>query len=882
MITLKDRLSHLTFRQAAKLLGPQGKSLILQGGKHVSDIEEDLVFTDDRLDLRIGDVLASITLDPAFPDHLRFACSDCPSACDHIGAAVALVLEEKTALGLAAPPPERVPVESLSEEDLVKEALAERAERATKEKMKIQSTDPEKLWTDYVVTSEVSGKSYRVALRGWDRGESFCSCPDFRKNTLGTCKHLLCVSSKMKKKFPIRVRNQPFVPTEICVYLRYGVALELRLLVPEKIDPETRNILGPLLNQPVRDEGDLLQRVQRLENIGKNVTLYPDSEEYIKKALFQRRMARRVAEIRKDPRNHPLRQALLKTELRPYQLDGIAFAAGAGRAVIADDMGLGKTIQGVGVSEFLATEVGISKVLIVCPVSLKSQWMMEIQRFTDRNCQMVLGPMAERASQYANNAFFTICNYEQVLRDILSIEKVPWDLIILDEGQRIKNWETKTSQVIKSLRSPFALVLAGTPIENRLDELYSIMEFIDDRRLGPAFRFFNTYRVTDEKGKLLGYKNIDDLRKRLAPVLIRRTRSAVVKELPPRTSEIRRIIPTEEQDQMDKFHRRIIQTIISKKYISEMDMLRLQKSMLMCRMAANSTYLVDKQAPGYSSKLSEIDDMLGQLSAEEDRKILLFSEWTTMLNLIEPLLEKHGFDFVRLDGSVPQKQRQQLVQRFQKDPSCRVFITTNAGSTGLNLQAANTVINVDLPWNPAVLEQRIARAHRMGQKRPVQVFILVTEGTLEENLLGTLADKQSLFTAVLDPEASVTELTMGSGLEELKKRLEILLGNKPPAAVDESMKALAENEASARIQKERMARAGGQLLGAAFSFISEMFPVEKETPEMEKITETFRTRLYQCLEEGPDGEMRMTITLPGKDVIDQFAKSLARVMGQGA
>jgi len=122
-----------------------------------------------------------------------------------------------------------------------------------------------------------------------------------------------------------------------------------------------------------------------------------------------------------------------------------------------------------------------------------------------------------------------------------------------------------------------------------------------------------------------------------------------------------------------------------------------------------------------------------------------------MLNLIQPLLEKRNLNYVRLDGSVPQKKRQALMHQFRRDPDCRLFITTNAGSTGLNLQAANTLINVDLPWNPAILEQRIGRAHRMGQKRPVQIFLLVTEGTLEENLLGTLSAKQALFLAALDP-----------------------------------------------------------------------------------------------------------------------------------
>ena len=194
---------------------------------------------------------------------------------------------------------------------------------------------------------------------------------------------------------------------------------------------------------------------------------------------------------------------------------------GTGRSIIADDMGLGKTIQGIGVAELLAQDADISKVLIICPASLKSQWRLEIKRFSNRGCRLVLGKAHERAEQYDGPAFFTICNYEQVLRDILSIERVKWDLIILDEGQRIKNWAAKTSRMVKALKSTFALVLTGTPIENRLDDLFSIIEFIDDRRLGPAFRFFNRYRVTNEKGRLLGYKNLDDLRENLKPVLLR-------------------------------------------------------------------------------------------------------------------------------------------------------------------------------------------------------------------------------------------------------------------------------------------------------------------------------------------------------------------------
>jgi superfamily II DNA or RNA helicase len=879
MINLKDKLSHLTYRRACKLLGPEGERLIRTGGKYEIDITEQVDLKNELFRLNLGEAIVTITLRPEKNQRLNLNCTSCTMACEHVGAALSLILEEKLALGLSAPPPERVPVESLSDEELIEQAVADRVERAKTEKMELRSINSNELWTDYMVSSLASGKTYRVALRGWERGDSYCSCPDFRKNSLGTCKHILHALEEVKKRFDKRVMEKPYEVKKICVHLQYGEELELRVLVPKHLDTETMRLLRPVMNRSIEDVRDLLVRIKKIENLGHDVTIYPDAEEYMNKTLYLGRIRNKVDEIRKDPKDHPLRKTLLNVELLPYQLDGIAFAVGAGRAILADDMGLGKTIQGIGVAELLSMEAGISKVLVICPASLKSQWRLEIERFSDRSCQLVIGSAEERATQYYNSCFFTICNYEQVLRDINSIETVKWDLIILDEGQRIKNWETKTSQMTKSLRSPFALALSGTPLENRLDDLYSIIEFIDDRRLGPAFRFFNTYRVVDERGKVLGYKNLDELREKLRPVLLRRTRNEVMKELPPRTTELRRIPPTDEQIAIHNGQRQIIQAIISKKYISEMDLLRLQKALLICRMAANSTFLVDKDPPGYSSKLDEIDTLLDQLASEQDRKIVLFSEWTTMLGLIEPLLQKRDLEYVRLDGSVPQKKRQALMHEFQKDPDCKLFITTNAGSTGLNLQAANTVINVDLPWNPAVLEQRISRAHRMGQKNSVQVFILVTEETIEENLLGTLSAKHELAMAALDPDSEVTAVDLASGLEELKRRLEVLLGRRPAAPVDETQKEQVKKEAELLLRKQRIANAGGQLLGAAFAFMGEILPQKEETEQTRQMAKTFKNRLSECLEKDEDGNLRMTFTLPDESVLDGLAKSLAQVLG---
>jgi SNF2 family DNA or RNA helicase len=689
----------------------------------------------------------------------------------------------------------------------------------------------------------------------------------------------------VKRRFPRSEREKSYRRTRISLHVRYGDTAELRLALPEKLEVRARAVAAPLADAAVTDMALLLSRIQQLERLGHPVHIYPDAEEMVNGLLLKKRLDTLVGKIRRDPAAHPLRKSLLHVELLPYQMDGIAFAAGAGRAILADDMGLGKTMQGIGAAEFLAREVGISRVLVVCPASVKSQWAVEIQRASGRTARLVAGGARERAEMYQGNAFYTVCNYEQVLRDLPSVERARWDLIILDEGQRIKNWQAKTSRVIKSLASPFALVLSGTPLENRLDELYSVVQFINARQLGPAFRFFHRHRVVDEKGRVLGYKNLDQLRRDLGPILLRRTRAMVLRQLPPRSTEILRITPTAQQAEIHDGHKRTVSAILAKRYISEMDLLRLQKALLMCRMAADSTFLVDKEPPGHSTKLAELDSLLEKLCAEQGRKIILFSEWTTMLDLIEPLVEKHDIGFVRLDGSVPQAKRQALVNRFQRDPGCTLFMTTNAGATGLNLQAADTVVNVDLPWNPAVLEQRIARAHRMGQKRPVHVYILVTEGTIEEGMLSTLSAKQTLALAALDPDSTVKEVSLTGSIDELKRRLEVLIGEKPAAPVDEITAARVHAEAKAR--RETVARAGGEMLGAAFRFIGELLgeaggaaSAQGSPPGASagsQMHDRMKGLLSECMERTEDGGWRMSVKFADAAALDSLADVLARL-----
>lgn len=880
-----QRLARLTHYQACKLLGDNGAKLIMAGSKFDIETERHVYLGGDLYRVRVEDeelasrmAIVTVTLNSGRNKQLQLNCDQCQVTCEHMGAAFAHLLEAKSTMGLAAPPDELVPLENLTEGELVARALAEREKRAREEKMKIVSRDKTTPWTDYTVTSQNSGRTYRVALRGREAGQSYCSCPDFRTNHLGTCKHILQTIYKIEKRFSAAKLRSPYRRQNLSVRVNYKEPLGLLFNLPDEVDKRTSAIVDKSSQKAISGI-DMMQRIQALEDAGIDVHVYPDAEEWIQRELVQARLAKLSNSIRRAPATHALRKNLLKVELLPYQLDGIAFAVGAGRAVLADDMGLGKTIQGIGVAELLAREADIHRVLVVCPASLKSQWRSEIARFSGRSSQLVMGKGEERAAQYRSDQFFTICNYEQVMRDLTAIEANKWDLIILDEGQRIKNWESKTSQVIRALRSQFALVLSGTPLENRLDELYTVVQFVDDCRLGPAYRFFHKHRVVDDRGKPVGYQKLDELREALQPILLRRRRNEVAKQLPERTDEIVRIKPTAEQLEISDGNLKIAAQIASKKFLTEMDLLRLQKALLMARMAADSTFLCNKQEPEYSTKLERLSELLDELIQDDTRKIVLFSEWRTMLNRIEMKLQRIGCDYVRLDGQVPQKQRSAIVEKFQTDPACRLIMMTNAGSTGLNLQSANTIVNVDLPWNPAVLEQRIARAHRMGQKNPVHVYKLVTEDTIEERLLDTLASKQQLADAAIDFDSTVTAVQMQSGIADLRRRLEKILQPMPAAAVDNSQKQQVERE-TAEIQqrREKVSAAGGQLLGAALQLVGELVAGQNSPAPNSETVDQLASSLNDCVERDTAGRPQLRISLPDDGALRGLAETLARLL----
>lgn len=434
----------------------------------------------------------------------------------------------------------------------------------------------------------------------------------------------------------------------------------------------------------------------------------------------------------------------------------------------------------------LARAAGIERVLIVTLTSIRHQWKGEIARFTGRDATVVQGSVAQRNAQWGEAGFFKIANYDTLPQDIDAIHKWAPDLIILDEAQRIKNWKTRTAQTVKQLRSQHAIVLTGTPLENRLEELHSIVQFIDRYRLGPLFRFLDKHQITDDGGKVVGYQHLGEVTRTLEPVLIRRTKAEVLKDLPGRLDKHLFLPMTPQQLAYHDEYKDVVARLVSKwrkhRFLSDADQRRMQAALQSMRMVCNSTYLLDAGTDS-GSKADEVIAHLGELLEEKDAKAVVFSQWVGSHEMLIRRLPRLGVDHAFLHGGIPAKKRGDLIDRFRQDPKCRVFLSTDAGGIGLNLQNASSVLVMDQPWNPALLEQRIGRVHRLGQAKPVNVLHFVSKGTIEEGILDLQKFKRSLFAGVLDGGADEVRLG-GTRLQQFMNGVEKATNVQPQAPIE--------------------------------------------------------------------------------------------------
>ncbi len=722
-------------------------------------------------------------------------------------------------------------------EDLSLEAwqVALRRQYAAEQKLKVRNIGREAVFSEFEVSNPETKRAYRVAIRGGGLGVNYCSCPDFAVNTLGTCKHVEFTLARLQRaRGGKSAFARGFQPDYSEVFLRYGAKREVMFRAGTHCPVSILGLAGRFFTPQgvLRDDRygqfhDFLEQVSADGAGAHEVRCYDDALAFVSEARDRAEMIRRIDAAFPRGVHDKAFQTLLNVPLYPYQREGALQAARAGRCLIADDMGLGKTIEALAAAEILARHGGVRSVLVICPTSLKHQWQREIEKFTGRSAAVVEGPTPARAQGYAADAFYKIVNYDVVHRDLRMIQERRPDLIILDEAQRIKNWKTRAARAVKQLQSDHAFVLTGTPLENRLEELHSIVEFVDRHRLGPMFRFLATHQHLDETGRVIGYRRLDDVSRTLGPVLIRRTKESVLKELPERL-EKRFFVPmTPEQMAHHEENREIVARIVAKwrrwGYLSEIDQKRMTVALQRMRMACNSTYLLDPTTD-HGVKCDELASLLGEVLEDREAKVVVFSQWVRMHELIARRLSGRRWGHVFFHGGVPGPKRKDLVTRFREDPNCRLFLSTDAGGVGLNLQHASVVANMDLPWNPAVLEQRIGRVHRLGQHRPVRVVHFIAKGTIEESMLGLLSFKKSVFAGVLDGGANEVFLG-GSRLKQFMDSVEKVSSDAPrpiPTNGDGAGKTDVPAAPAAAGAPPVSPQALGDLLTAGAAFLSQL------------------------------------------------------------
>ncbi|MBN1696822.1 MAG: DEAD/DEAH box helicase family protein [Spirochaetales bacterium] len=689
------------------------------------------------------------TVDVSLENGVRTSC-DCPypaGGCKHIVAVCLDIAERLLSENYYDSETDETFQETdyLGYEEIRDDVIASRRKSAKMEEMEIIFGETCK-GEHTIITKNKRKYILRVHDPETERGT--CSCPDFTHNRLGLCKHLIRFFDKCKKDRGFfeqgKKETMPFIHIywdsynqKPCYFydgrIEKSVKEDLSLYFSEN---------GLYKKNDVAELYLLLLKLAGKKNVRVDDFVTRKVENY----LF-------LNEMFSVKKNYSFDYSRIKTVLYPYQKKGVEFSLFKTRVIIADEMGLGKTLQAITISILKKDVFGFKRVLVVCPASLKEQWKKEIERFTDEKAVIVAGSRRERQKIYDTSPeYFLITNYEAVLRDIMVIQRIRTDLVILDEAQRIKNFETKTHQAILTIPRKQSIVITGTPLENKLEDLYSILQFSDPELLSPFWIFAANHLkiLRDRRKSIAGYKNLDIIHKKLENLVIRRKKEEVLECLPEEITNTYYIDLTKEQYEIHQGYVQSLMPILGKKILTPFDIRTIQQLLLCMRMVCDSTYLIDRKT-NLSPKLTELEKILCELVIENKRKTVIFSEWTTMTYLIGKLLSGLKIPFIDFNGKVPQQKRQKLIDEFTDNPSCMVFLSSDAGGVGLNLQAADCVINFELPWNPAKLNQRTGRVNRIGQRsRCINIINLVAKNSIEERVAAGIAMKQELFDAVID------------------------------------------------------------------------------------------------------------------------------------
>ena len=458
-----------------------------------------------------------------------------------------------------------------------------------------------------------------------------------------------------------------------------------------------------------------------------------------------------IARLQEAQTQTPALPHTLQAELRPYQEDGYVWASrlaesGFG-ACLADDMGLGKTLQALAV---LLARAPDGPALVIAPTSVCGNWLAEASRFAP-SLNLHLYGEGDRDTMVSAAAAFdvVVISYTLLQQGGEKFAEKPWHTVIADEAQAIKNATAKRSQAVFDLQADFRLALSGTPVENRLSELWSIMRFVNPGLLGTLTKFNERFANRIERDRDRGTQH--QLKRLIAPFLLRRTKTQVLQELPPRTELLIEV----DADPAEAAHYEALRrqalteaALAMQSGAGGQARMNILAQLTRLRRAACDPRLATPQFPSHGAKVQAFTELAAELVAN-GHKALVFSQFVDFLTLLRQPLDAAGIPYQYLDGATPAAERTRRVAAFQAGEGDLFLISLKAGGFGLNLTAADYVLITDPWWNPAAEDQAMGRAHRMGQQRPVTVYRLVNKGTVEEQIVGMHNDKRALAESIL-------------------------------------------------------------------------------------------------------------------------------------
>ena len=441
----------------------------------------------------------------------------------------------------------------------------------------------------------------------------------------------------------------------------------------------------------------------------------------------------------------------LQATLRDYQQEGFTWLSrlahwGVG-ACLADDMGLGKTLQAIAL---ILTRCDQGPTLVIAPTSVCMNWASEAERFSPSLTVKPFGP-GDRQQMLDTLALgdLVVCSYGLLQQDneAKMLAQVKWQNIVLDEAQAIKNQDTKRSQAAMALQGDFKILTTGTPIENHLGELWNLFRFINPGLLGSLESFNQRFANAIERDR--DEVAQEALRQLIQPFILRRTKDQVLKELPSRT-EITLQVELSDQEMAfyEALRREAVEKLANSDAHAGQNHLQVLVEIMRRRRACCNPKLVRPELGLPSAKLDQFGEVLAEL-LDNDHKALVFSQFVDHLTILREYLDQQKIPYQYLDGSTPAKQRKKRVDAFQNGEGDVFLISLKAGGTGLNLTAADFVIHMDPWWNPAVEDQASDRAHRIGQQRPVTIYRLVAQGTIEDKIVALHKTKRDLANSLL-------------------------------------------------------------------------------------------------------------------------------------